>query len=102
MAIELLCAKGIKEELGIHWTSKFFIQHLDLKAKFFGGLDRQRALAADPEIISIWFDLYKETVAKNKVGQCDIYNIDKKRHFNRLDLLYESDSFYFRSSERCY
>jgi hypothetical protein len=41
-------------------------------------LDRQRALASDPDIISAWFKLYEETVAKNEVDLCNIYNMDEK------------------------
>src|SRR5450432_2669701 len=40
IAIELLYAKGDKEELSIHWTDRFFTYHLELKAKFYRGLDR--------------------------------------------------------------
>jgi hypothetical protein len=49
-----------------------------LKAKFYGGLDRQRALASDLVVISAWFDLYKETILKYNVDLSDIYNMDEK------------------------
>jgi hypothetical protein len=49
-----------------------------LKAKFYGGLDQQRALASDLAILSHWFDLYKETITKYNVDLLDIYNIDEK------------------------
>jgi Tc5 transposase DNA-binding domain len=52
MATEILAAKGYKEELGVHWTDRFFQRHPELKAKFYRGLDRQRALASDLDIIS--------------------------------------------------
>jgi len=78
MATELLHAKGSKEELGIHWTDRFFARYPELKAKFYGGLDRQRALASDPDILTAWFNLYKETITKYNINQCDIYNMDEK------------------------
>jgi hypothetical protein len=78
MAVELLQAKGDYKELGICWTDQFFRQHPDLKAKFYRGLDQQRALASDLVILSYWFDLYKETIAKYNVNLSDIYNIDEK------------------------
>ena len=85
MAIEILAAKGSKEELGVHWTDQFFQRHPKLKAKFYGGLDRQRALALDLDIISIWFDLYKLTVAKYNIDSSNIYNIDEKGILIGLD-----------------
>src|SRR5450432_4507289 len=78
MATELLHAKGSKEELGIHWTDRFFARHPELEAKFYGGLDRQRALALDPDILTAWFNLYKENITKYNINQCNIYNMDEK------------------------
>jgi hypothetical protein len=52
MAIELLRAKGDMEELGIHWTRSFLSRHPDLKKKFVVGLDKERSLAQNPDIIT--------------------------------------------------
>ena len=60
MAQELLQAKGDMEELGIHWTKQFLLQHPSLKSKFVGGLDKTRVSEHHPSIISAWFNLIED------------------------------------------
>src|SRR5450432_953245 len=78
MAIELLRAKGDMEELGIHWTTSFLSQHPDLKKKFVVGLDKERSLAQNPDIISNWFQLFHDVVKEYDIDSNDIYNMDEK------------------------
>jgi hypothetical protein len=52
MASELLQAKGDKEELGQHWHTSFLRQHPALKKKFVQELEKERALAEDPDTFS--------------------------------------------------
>jgi hypothetical protein len=39
--------------------------------------DRQRILQEDPEVISAWFTLIQETIAKYGVADSDIHNFDE-------------------------
>ena len=39
--------------------------------------DRQRTLQEDPEVISAWFTLVRETIAKYGVADGDIHNFDE-------------------------
>src|SRR5450432_3267524 len=78
MAIELLRAKGDIEELGIHWTRSFLSQHPNLKKKFVVGLDKERSLAQNPDIITNWFQLFRNVVKENNINSNNIYNIDEK------------------------
>ena len=78
MAIELLRAKGDMEELGIHWTTSFLSQHPDLKKKFVVGLDKERSLAQNPDIITNWFQLFYDVVKEYNIDSNNIYNINEK------------------------
>jgi hypothetical protein len=78
MASEILQAKGDKEELGQHWHDSFLRRHPALKKRFVNGLERERAFAEDPDIISKWFDLYNSFKSTYNVHDHDTYNIDEK------------------------
>jgi Tc5 transposase DNA-binding domain len=78
MATELLRAKSSKEELGIHWQSRFFSRFPELKTTYINGLDKNRFSAQDSIIISAWLDPFKNTVRENQIHLLDIYNIDEK------------------------
>ena len=66
------------EELGIHWTRSFLSRHPDLKKKFVVGLDKERSLAQNPEIITNWFQLFYDVVKEYNIDSNDIYNMDEK------------------------
>jgi hypothetical protein len=78
MAGELLKAKGDIEPLGKNWTSTFLKRHSDLKSVFTNPQDRNRQLSEDWEIMSYWFQLYKETLEEYVVKPDNIYNMDEK------------------------
>jgi hypothetical protein len=75
MAEELLVAKGDTESLGLNWPSYFIKRHPDLKSMFTTPQDKNRYFS---DIISHFFELYSETVAKYKIQPEDIYNMDEK------------------------
>ena len=78
MAEELLKAKGDTEPLGKNWTSIFLKRYTDLKSVFTTLQDRNRQLSEDWEIMSHWFQLYKETLEKYDIKPDNIYNMDEK------------------------
>lgn len=78
MAIEILKAKGDNEDLGIHWTESFLKRHPTLRAQFVNPLDKERVLAQDPEILSSFYGLFQDTVAKYNISTNNIYNMDEK------------------------
>jgi hypothetical protein len=67
MAEELLVAKGDTESLGLNWTSSFIKRSPDLKSMFLTPQDNNRFFSRDHDIISHFFELYSETVAKYKI-----------------------------------
>jgi hypothetical protein len=79
MATELLWAKGDMEDLGVYWSDAFLLRHLELKLLFVARLDKERALAENPEVITAWFKLFFDTIAKHNIYIDDVYNIDEKR-----------------------
>ena len=78
IAIDLLRAKGDIEELGIYWTRSFLLRYPELKKKFVVGLDKERSLAQNPDIITNWFQLFRDIVKEYDINSNDIYNIDEK------------------------
>ena len=51
MASSLLLRKGDTKPLGINWTQAFLQRHPTLKSRFITGLNKERALATNPQII---------------------------------------------------
>lgn len=78
MAEDLLKVKGDFKPLGINWTQKFLKRHKEIKTKYIPPLDKERALAQDPEILMGWFKLYRRIKAEYNVREADIWNIDEK------------------------
>ena len=78
MASSLLIGKGDTKLLGINWTQAFLQWHPTLKSRFITGLDKERALAADPHIIQDWFDLFERVWKEHNVPPNDCYNMDEK------------------------
>lgn len=50
--------------VGKLWVRRFIDYILSLKVKFIRGYDYQRALCEDPEVISKWFALIRNIMAK--------------------------------------
>lgn len=78
MAQSLCQAKGDSKPLGIHWPQKFLGRHPDIKTKYVPPLDKERAMAQDPEILSDWFKLFQQNKQKYAIADEDIYNMDEK------------------------
>ena len=78
MADELLQAKGETQLIGPNWPSRFLARHSKLKSVFINPRNRNRQLSKDPNIITHWFQLYKETVDEHNVQPEDTYNMDEK------------------------
>ena len=78
MAKEILEKKGDKKPLGINQVSKFLRRHLNIKSAYIPPLDKERAIAQEPEILRGWFELYKRVKEEYYIQDEDIYNMDKK------------------------
>ena len=78
MAEDLLRAKGDIQPLGKNWVQKFLSRHKEIKTKYIPPLDKERALAQDPQILKDWFELYRRIKAQYNVRDGDIYNMDEK------------------------
>jgi hypothetical protein len=50
-----------------------------LKLLYVARLDKERALAENPEVITAWFKLFFDTITKHNIYIDDAYNIDEKR-----------------------
>ena len=57
---------------------KFLSRHKGIKTKYIPPLDKERALAQDPQILKDWFELYRRIKAQYNVRDRDIYNMDEK------------------------
>ncbi len=53
-------------------------RHPEVKTAYIPPLDKERAMAQDPEVLSGWFDLYLRIKIEYEVDERDIYNMDKK------------------------
>ena len=78
MANEILLAKGDKKPIGPNWPQKFMTRYLEVKTAYIPPIDKERAMAQNPEILSGWFNLYLQTKTTYEVDERDIYNMDKK------------------------
>ena len=63
--------------VGKNWAERFVSRTEELKMAFNRAKDRQRILQEDPEVISAWFTLVRETIAKYGVADNDIHNFDE-------------------------
>ena len=59
MVTEMLEKKGDKKLLGVNWVSKFLRRHPNIKLAYIPPLDKERAMAHEPEILRGWLELYK-------------------------------------------
>jgi hypothetical protein len=76
MADKLLAARG-GIPVGKNWPERLVSRTEELKMAFNRAKDRQRILQEDPEVISTWFALVQETIAKYGVADDDIHNFDE-------------------------
>ena len=59
MVTEMIEKKGDKKLLGVNWVSKFLRPHPNIELAYIPPLDKERAMAQEPEILRGWFELYK-------------------------------------------
>ena len=79
MADDLVSTKeGAIHKLGKDWPSAFLARHPELKSKYIPPLDKERALAQDPEILARWFELFLETRSRYEIKDHNTYNMDEK------------------------
>ena len=76
MADKLLAVRG-GTPVGKLWSGRFVSRTKELKMAFNRAKDHQRILQEDPEVISAWFTLVRETIAKYGVRDSDIHNFDE-------------------------
>ena len=65
------------EPVGKHWARRFIDAQPSLKTKFARPYDYQRALCEDSIIISSWFALLRNMMAKYGIQPEDLYNFDE-------------------------
>ena len=73
----LLLKSRNREPVGKHWARRFVDAQPSLKTKFARPYDYQRALYEDPTVISGWFALLHNIMAKYRVQPEDLYNFDE-------------------------
>jgi hypothetical protein len=72
-----LLADRYAPSVGVNWASNFVKRHKELKTRFTRRYDYQRALCEDPNVISGWFQLVQNAVAKYGIQDEDFYNFDE-------------------------
>jgi hypothetical protein len=78
MANRLLATRDTLR-VGARWASNFVKRRLELRTCFQRKYDYQRAKCEDLEVICSWFELVRNTIAKYRICNKDIYNFDKTR-----------------------
>lgn len=63
--------------VGPRWASNFVRRQSELRTRLSRPYDYQRAKCEDPKIISAWFDLFRNMVAKHGILESDIWNFDE-------------------------
>jgi hypothetical protein len=64
-------------QIGKCWVYNFITRYPELKSRYNRKYDYQRAKCEDPEVIRAWFQLVRNTVAKYRIVEEDIYNFDE-------------------------
>jgi hypothetical protein len=59
------------------WAYNFIKRRSELRTRFQRKYDYQRAKYEDPEAVHGWFDLVRNTIAKYRIDNADIYNFDE-------------------------
>ena len=61
----------------MNWVANFVKRHPKLSSVYNRKFDIQRAEVEDPKLISLWFKLVGDTIAKYGIAKEDIFNFDK-------------------------
>jgi hypothetical protein len=65
------------QRVGAKWVTNFVKRHPELSSVYNRKFDIQRAEVEDPKLISLWFKLVGDTIAKYGVTEEDIFNFDE-------------------------
>jgi hypothetical protein len=65
------------QKVGTKWVANFVKRHPELSSVYNRKFDIQRAEVEDPKLISLWFKLVGDTIAKYGVLEEDIFNFDE-------------------------
>ena len=65
------------QRVGTKWVANFVKRHPELSSVYNRKFDIQRAEVDDPKLISLWFKLVGDTIAKYGVTEEDIFNFDE-------------------------
>ena len=76
MANLLLQPRG-KQPVGKYWARRFIDAQSSLKTKFNRPYDYQRALNENPTVISSWFRLLRNIIAKYGIQIENLYNFNE-------------------------
>ena len=76
MANRLLATRDAPR-VGTRWASNFVKRRSELRTRFQRKYDYQRAKCEDPEVIRGWFELVRNTIAKYRINDIGIYNLDE-------------------------
>lgn len=63
--------------VGKRWASNFVKRQPQLKTRFLRRYDHNRAQCEDPEVVSNWFVLVQNTIAKYGILDADVHNFDE-------------------------
>ena len=75
MANKLLAERS-RDPVGKCWPHNFIKRTPDLKTRWTGAYDHQRALNEDPDATRKWFGLVRSTKEKFRILDEDMYNLD--------------------------
>ena len=78
LATGLLEAKGNYAPLGKNWIGKFMKRYPELQTAFIAPLDKERAIAQDPQILTNWFSTFTAARQQHSIPWENIYNMDEK------------------------
>ena len=65
------------QTIGTKWVANFVKHYPELSSVYNRKSDIQRAEVEDPKLISLWFKLVGDTIAKYSVTEEDIFNFDE-------------------------
>ena len=65
------------QTVGTKWVANFVKRHPELSSVYNRKFDIQRAEVEDPKLISLWFKLVGDTIAKYGVLEEDVFNFDE-------------------------
>jgi hypothetical protein len=65
------------QRVGTKWVANFVKRHPELLSVYNRKFDIQRAEVEDPKLISLWFKLVGDTIAKYGVAEEDVFNFDE-------------------------